>query len=407
MEGQPAWMSRSNIARPMDGGGVFGSSGRDGDMPECGDFKRGACFRATCKFMHNGRPASEQPPPGVPGSNNAGAAGLPTPKAAGGFMAPADLDHNLYDPNTGFGLYGTHVFGTRYGMIGNLPKIENVRPLCMDFFKQGFCNRRGPHNQGCLFRHDEIEGKGKIDDSGMVKRVTDQQVQLFTMEAQARCSSLFPKLAKSDVEDDAKAYAKMKEAELIAAEEAEKLRLERKAQYEEAQAKAQAEAEEMAKRAAEMAAANPVPDPAAAKTGDAENGDGGEEPLPEGWRATKAPDGRFYYYHKATKKTQWTRPKPGDEPPAGSACGVAGRRRDMERRRRRAMETGMVRRRRRPPRLRPRRQQRRRRSSGRSLPDGRRRRRPTAAPIISRREKTGGSVRQSRRRRGRRRRRSR
>ena len=72
-------MSRSNIARPMDGGGVFGSSGRDGDMPECGDFKRGACFRATCKFMHNGRPASEQPPPGVPGSNNAGAAGLPTP----------------------------------------------------------------------------------------------------------------------------------------------------------------------------------------------------------------------------------------------------------------------------------------------------------------------------------------
>ena len=100
----------------MDGGGVFGSSGRDGDMPECGDFKRGACFRATCKFMHNGRPASEQPPPGVPGSNNAGAAGLPTPKAAGGFMAPADLDHNLYDPNTGFGLYGTHVFGTRYGL---------------------------------------------------------------------------------------------------------------------------------------------------------------------------------------------------------------------------------------------------------------------------------------------------
>ena len=71
---------------------------------------------------------------------------------------------------TGFGLYGTHVFGTRYGMIGNLPKIENVRPLCMDFFKQGFCNRRGPHNQGCLFRHDEIEGKGKILEEPKVSR---------------------------------------------------------------------------------------------------------------------------------------------------------------------------------------------------------------------------------------------
>ena len=47
-----------------------------------------------------------------------------------------------------------------------LAKVENVRPLCMDFFKQGFCNRRGPHNQGCLFRHDEIEGKGKIEEIG-------------------------------------------------------------------------------------------------------------------------------------------------------------------------------------------------------------------------------------------------
>ena len=26
---------------------------------ECGDFKRGACFRATCKFLHGGKPASE------------------------------------------------------------------------------------------------------------------------------------------------------------------------------------------------------------------------------------------------------------------------------------------------------------------------------------------------------------
>ena len=70
-------------------------------------------------------------------------AGLPTPKAAGSFVAPPDLDHNLYDPNTGFGLFAL-AFGTRYGTHGPLPKIENVRPLCMDFFKQGFCNQRRP-----------------------------------------------------------------------------------------------------------------------------------------------------------------------------------------------------------------------------------------------------------------------
>ena len=38
----------------------------------------------------------------------------------------------------------------------------------MDFFRQVVCNRRGPHNQGCLFRHDEIEGKGKVVDTQAV-----------------------------------------------------------------------------------------------------------------------------------------------------------------------------------------------------------------------------------------------
>ena len=151
---------------------------------ECGDFKRGACFRATCKFLHGGKPASEYAGGGVPGSTNGGAAGLPTPKAAGSFVAPPDLDLTLYDPNTGFGLFGTSVFGTRFGMIGNLPRIENVRPLCMDFFKQGFCNRRGPHNQGCLFRHDEVEGKGKIIDEQATHHVDDLAVELYTAEAQ-------------------------------------------------------------------------------------------------------------------------------------------------------------------------------------------------------------------------------
>ena len=61
--------------------------------------------------------------------------------------APPELDVKIYDPNTGFGLYGTPAFGTRFGQTAPLTKIEHVRPLCMDFFKQGFCNRRGPHNQ--------------------------------------------------------------------------------------------------------------------------------------------------------------------------------------------------------------------------------------------------------------------
>lgn len=47
----------------------------------------------------------------------------------------------------GFGLYGTPVWGTRYGSNLPLAKIDNVRPLCMDFFKQGYCNRKGPHMQ--------------------------------------------------------------------------------------------------------------------------------------------------------------------------------------------------------------------------------------------------------------------
>ena len=283
---------------------------------ECGDFKRGACFRATCKFMHNGRPASEYSSQGIPGSTNNGSAGLPTPKAAGTFQAPPDLDLNLWDPNTGFGLFGTSTFGTRYGMIGNLPKIENVRPLCMDFFKQGFCNRRGPHNQGCLFRHDEIEGKGKIDDSGMVVRVTKTAVDLFTVEAQGHVGITSGKEGSSDVAEAAAAWAKKREADLVAQEQREKDMEKRK--------------EEMEKRKEEMeaaAAANPT---GAADAAAAEGGEGGdaagaaaETPLPAGWKATKAADGRTYYYHGATKKTQWTRPKPDDAPAADAPAAGA------------------------------------------------------------------------------------
>ena len=299
-DGRPAWMSRSNISRPMDAG--FGG---DAGLPECGDFKRGACFRATCKFQHNGRPASEYSANKDPNSASNGAAGLPTPKAAGTFVAPDHLDHNLYDPNTGFGLFGTPVFGTRYGMVGNLPKIDNVRPLCMDFFKQGFCNRRGPHNQGCLFRHDEVEGKGKIDDSGMIMRVTQTQVDVFEVEAQGRVGILSGRSGASDVAAAAVAYAKRRETDLEAQAAHEKDMEARK----EAEAAAAAEAAERGKAAAEAAAAaaaaNPQPEGAAAADGAAASA----APLPAGWKETKAPDGRFYYYHAATKKTQWTRPK--------------------------------------------------------------------------------------------------
>ena len=57
----------------------------------------------------------------------------------------------------------------------------------MDFFKNGFCNRRGPHNQGCLFRHDEIEGQpGKIE--AAVKDV-GREVEVFKAEAMGRRAS--------------------------------------------------------------------------------------------------------------------------------------------------------------------------------------------------------------------------
>ena len=86
-------------------------------------------------------------------------------------------------------------------MIGAIPKIDNVRPLCMDFFKQGFCNRRGPHNQGCLFRHDEIEGKGKIVDE--TAKAVDEKVQFFAAEASGRLKVFSGKEAAGDVREAA------------------------------------------------------------------------------------------------------------------------------------------------------------------------------------------------------------
>ncbi|KOO33575.1 hypothetical protein Ctob_008647 [Chrysochromulina tobinii] len=269
-----------------------------GGLPECGDFKRGSCFRASCKFMHNGKPASEyQAEKGV-------TPGLPTPRAASHFEAPANLDLNLYDPNTGFGLFGTHVFGTRYGTIGAIPKIENVRPLCMDFFKQGVCNRRGPHNQGCLFRHDEIDGRGKIVDESMVMKVDQLQVDLFVSESSGGVG-VWGKYARDDLADAAAAYAKQRELQLQAEAAGAKRREEEDAHA--------AEVAKAVLAAAATAGARADGAPAHAAAGAAST----EAPLPEGWKATKAPDGRVYYFHAATKKTTWTRPvaDPADAPP--------------------------------------------------------------------------------------------
>lgn len=37
--------------------------------------------------------------------------------------------------------------------------------------------------------------------------------------------------------------------------------------------------------------------------------------LPDGWSKEKDSDGRTYYYHRATKKSQWVRPTAEDEDP--------------------------------------------------------------------------------------------
>lgn len=42
--------------------------------------------------------------------------------------------------------------------------------------------------------------------------------------------------------------------------------------------------------------------------------------LPAGWRECTAPDGRTYYYHTATRQTQWSRPSAANRAPAVSAA---------------------------------------------------------------------------------------
>lgn len=62
--------------------------------------------------------------------------------------------------------------------------------------------------QGCLFRHDEIEGKGKIVDENAVAEVS-WQVEVFAAEAQGRQKPT-TKAAYTDMARAAAAYAAMK-----------------------------------------------------------------------------------------------------------------------------------------------------------------------------------------------------
>ena len=182
----------------------------------------------------------------------------------------------MYDSNTGFGLYGTSAFGTREGQVTPLAKVDNVRPLCMDFYKNGFCNRRGPHNQGCLFRHDEIEGQpGKIESAD--KKDMSREVVVFKAEAIYgwNATNAVVKLGFSDLAKAAREWAKKKDAEAAA------------------QAAAAAAAAAAVASSATAAAAAAAPAAAA---------------LPAGWKEAKAPDGRTYYFHVETKETKWTKP---------------------------------------------------------------------------------------------------
>eukprot|EP00307_Rebecca_sp_RCC1486_P012665 CAMPEP_0119424986 /NCGR_PEP_ID=MMETSP1335-20130426/33638_1 /TAXON_ID=259385 /ORGANISM="Chrysoculter rhomboideus, Strain RCC1486" /LENGTH=176 /DNA_ID=CAMNT_0007450537 /DNA_START=82 /DNA_END=608 /DNA_ORIENTATION=+ len=80
------------------------------------------------------------------------------------FTPPPGLDTKLYDPTTGFGLFGTPVYGTRWGS-GPLPiiKAEETRPVCIEFHNTGKCTRRGPHGQSCMYRHVAKDDPNKVD----------------------------------------------------------------------------------------------------------------------------------------------------------------------------------------------------------------------------------------------------
>ena len=153
----------------------------------------------------------------------------------------------------------------------------------MDFFKNGFCNRRGPHNQGCLFRHDEIEGQGKIESA---KTETGAEVLVFKAEAMGwNGQRAVEKQGFSDVAQAARDWAKSKLREQEA-------------------------------RPATLLAGGVAPVPG--KTAAAAAAAAAAASLPAGWKQAKAPDGRTYYFHTETKETTWTRPAAALAAPAAA-----------------------------------------------------------------------------------------
>ena len=191
---------------------------------------------------------------------------MPTPRPAPTFHPAPDLDTALYDTNTGFGLYGTKAWGAQYGQGSRPPqKIDHVRPLCMNFFKNGVCNRRGPHNQGCLFRHDETQASGKIN---TVKPEAAAEVRRFREDAMGLTPEPLKILTQEEIARQVTEWCEAK-----------------RAQMEEIQ--------------------NAAP-PA---------------PLPQGWGEAQAPNGQTYFYNLVTKATQWTRPSACAEGWSANAAG--------------------------------------------------------------------------------------
>ena len=88
-----------------------------------------------------------------------------------------------------------------------------------------------------------------------------------------------------------------------------------------------ARAAELAERGVRASWIGPAPVAAAAAPAAAAPDEATAAPsaaLPPGWRECRAPDGRTYYYHTATRQTQWKPPMAGAAGAAAAATGGAG-----------------------------------------------------------------------------------
>lgn len=197
-------------------------------------------------------------------------------------LVPTDLDPNLYDPETGFGLYGTPAFGTRLGEKLN-PLAGPTRPLCMEYYNTGICTRKGPHNQGCMYRH-ERKGETQEEIAAANGRGTGLEAEhIMGIESKGKSYT-----APIQTETD---YAALSEqAKKWAANAKER-------------AKQEAEQEKIASKPVEPTMENHAQQ-------------GAPAPLPEGWTSTVDRNtGKTYYYNIHTRETRWTVPTAADAPP--------------------------------------------------------------------------------------------